>query len=702
MPHIVLPRLAQFARCAAAAAALLLLPGCGNSPYAASDADKPVFYTVFGDDPLTMDPSIAYDFNSEALAALVYPSFYQYHYLKRNPLVLLPALGAADPKVEAIPVREVIAGKAVTRTGQRWTFRIRPGVHFQDDPCFAGGKGREVVAIDFLNAFRRMADPRVSCPVYAYFGDKILGMAAFRERIQAAGTDLAAAARALRTPIEGLQTDPADPYTFRIVMDQPYPQLRFLMALPFTGPLAEEVLDRYADERVPPETPDLQKLSQHPVGCGPFMLTEYTKKSRIVLKPNPNRRIETYPTDGDPGDREAGLLEDAGRQLPFVSEIQVNIVRESITSFNQFMQGYIDSAGIGQSNFQEVMAKPGQLSPAMRRRGVQLVHAKNYEISYFAFNMRDPTYGGYSEKNRKLRQSISLSVDSGELIDLFYLGLGVPGQSMLPPGLFGYDPGYRNPYRQFDPSLKRARQLLAEAGYKDGIDPTTGRPLVLNWDNANTTPAGRQFTGLAVRQIQRLGIDVESHSFLGPVITDRTNKGQCQFMGGLGVWGADYPDPENFVFLLYGPNAAVKASGPNISNYSNPEYDRLFERMRVMRDGPERLAIIRTMRAIVQEDCPVIPVRHTEAYGMLQPWLHNYKVHPVAVDTWKFLRVDTAQREAFRSRYNAPNYLPLIAVAALLVAGALPAARVVSRRTNRRVRRNRPGAETALERDGRL
>ena len=669
---------------------LPLLPGCGNSPYPTGDAAKATFYTVFADDPLTMDPSLAYDFNSEGIASLVYPSYYQYHWLKRDPLVLLPALGAEEAKVEKFPVTVVEKDKTVSRMGERWTFRINKGVRFQDDPCFAGGQGREVVATDFLNAFRRMADPRVSCPVYAYFGDKILGMAEYRAQLQKAGADRKKRAVCFRAPIGGLQTDPADPYSFRIVMNQPYPQLRFLMALPFTGPLAEEVLDRYADERVDPNTPDLLKLSRHPVGCGPFVLKEYVKKSRIVLKPNPNRRAEYYPTDGAPGDHEAGLLSDAGRQLPLVDGIQINIIREGITSFNQFLQGYVDSAGIGQTNFQEVMNQPGQLSPAMVRRGIQLSHATNYEISYFGFNMLDPTYGGLSESHRKLRQAISLSIDSQELIDLFFLGLGVQGQSMMPPGLFGYEANYRNPYRAFDPSLTHAKKLLAEAGYPNGIDPSTGRSLALNWDNGNTSPQGRQFNGLVLRQIQRLGIDVQTHSFLGPALKERILKGQCQFIGGPGVWGADYPDPENFVFLLYGPNSAVSSSGPNDTNYSNPEYNRLFERMRVMTDGAERLALIRTMRAIVQEDCPVIPYRHTEAYGMLQPWLHNYKVHPVTVDGWKFLRVDAAERARFQSRWNRPNYWPAIALCALILVGAAPAVRVVKMRQNRRVRRNSP------------
>jgi len=671
-------------------AALVLATGCSNNPYSKRDSTASILYVVFGDDPDTLDPSIAYNTNSIMLASLVYGTYYQYDYLKRNPFVLVPALGAEDAAREKYPVTVTERGKSVTRSGERWTFRIKPGLHFQDDPCFTGGKGREIVGSDFLAAFRRMADSRIPCPIYSYFGDKIVGMEEYRAALAdvvKSGKDAARAADTL--PIEGLQTDPNDRYVFRIMLNQSYPQLRYLMALPFTAPLAHEAIARYGDERLGKSVPDRQKLSLHPVGCGPFIMTEYVKKSRVVLKRNPNYRDDRYPGAGEPGDAALGLLKDAGHRLPLEDGIQINIIREGITSFNQFMQGYEDIAGVSQQNYQQVMTQPGTLSPEMKSRGFKILHAPAVDISYFGFNMRDPTYGGFSEKNRKLRQAISLSIDSREMIDLLNLGLGIQAQSILAPGLFGYEESYKNPYCQFDPKLTRAKQLLSEAGYPNGIDPSTGRPLVLNWENLNTSPAGKQMTGLVTRQISRLGIDVQSHAWLYATFTDRLNKGQFQFMSW--GWGPDYPDPENFVFLLYGPNSAMINAGPNSTNYANPEYDRLFEQMRVMDDGPERLAIIRKMRAIVQEDCPVIPWLHNETYTLLQPWLHDVKPHAVAPDRLKYYSVDSGLRARLRAEWNQPNYLPAVALLLLASATILPAVRVVHARTNRKVRRGLKG-----------
>ena len=681
----------------ALAALSSLVAGCGNNPYPAGEAGSATIHRVLADDPKTLDPSIAYDVPSANVIDVIYPTYFQYHYLHRDPFVLDLALGAEEPKREKWPVTTIVKGKPTKSIGERWTFKIKPGLHFQDDPCFAGGKGREIVASDFLHSFRRMSSPAVACPIYPFFGDKILGLEEWRK---ANAGRMAAAKLAspqgpkpradYSLPIEGLQTDPADPYTFRIVLNQPYPQLRYLMAMHFTSPLAHEAIDKYGNENLTPGVDDSAKLSMHPVGCGAFKVTEYIKKSRIILTANPNYREETYPTEGEAGDREAGMLVDAGRRLPLASAVQFSIMRESITSFNQFLQGYEDLASVSQQNYQQVMAQPGQLSPEMTRRGYGLHRDKGVDVSYFCFNMNDPTFGGTSEKNRKLRQAISLSIDSQEMIDLLDQGLGVPAQYMVAPGLFSYDPEYKNPYRQFDPNLGKAKKLLAEAGYPGGIDPKTGKRLTLVWDNYNTTPNLKQQTGLVMRQISRLGLNLDSRESQYPVFEDKVEKGHFQFMNF--GWVADYPDPENFVFLLYGPNGGAKFSGPNYTNYDNPEYNKLFEQMRAMNDGPARAAIIAKMRAMVEEDCPWICTLHSETFGMTQPWIKNYKPHPVALDGMKYWRVDAAQRAQLVAKWNVPNYWPLIAVAALIVIAVVPAAGVVNARTNRRVRRNPEGS----------
>ena len=289
-----------------AALLLVILAACNNNPYPAGETAQAIIYSTIGDDPKTLDPSIAYDVASSSIIDNIYPSYMQYNYLKRDPFVVEPGLGAEEPKRERVAVTITEDGQTITKQGERWTFRIKKGLYFQDDPCFLDGKGREILAADFLYTFRRLADPAVPSPIIQYIDDKVLGMAAYKAHNAALLKQQKPSDYTF--PMRGLETDP-DPYTFHITLSQPYPQLRYLMAMHFTTPLAHEAVERYGKD-----------LARHPVGSGAFVLAEYTPKSRIVLVKNPNFRADYYPSEGAPGDREAGLLEAAGQRLPLSRE----------------------------------------------------------------------------------------------------------------------------------------------------------------------------------------------------------------------------------------------------------------------------------------------------------------------------------------------------------------------------------------------
>src|SRR5437016_10499810 len=122
----------------------------------------------------------------------------------------------------------------------------------------------------------------------------------------------------------------------------------------------------------------------------------------------------------------------------------------------------------------------------MRARGMRLDKTVEPSIFYIGFNMDDPVLGTPAgERGRKLRQAMSTAIDIQQYLELFLNRRGVPAQTLLPPGLYGYDASYKNPFRQFD--LARGRQLLTEAGYRNGIDPATNTRLKLSFDTAATT-----------------------------------------------------------------------------------------------------------------------------------------------------------------------------------------------------------------------
>ncbi len=442
------------------------------------------------------------------------------------------------------------------------------------------------------------------------------------------------------------------------------------MAMHFTTPIPREGVEKYGKE-----------FARRPIGCGPYVLAEYVRRQRIVLKANPNRPELTYPVDGDPGDRELGLLEDAGKPIPLSDEIHFVTVREAPPAWNLFTQGYQDVYTLQQENFAKAISRAGGLSPEMEAKGMKLFTATGVDFYYYGFNMRDPVVGGYSPEKRKLRQAISLAVDSQQFIDLFSQGHGKQAQFVIPPGIVGYDPEYKNPYRTGDLAL--AKKLLAEAGYPNGIDPKTGDRLNVNYENPATSAAERQMIQLIIKQVARIGVNIVSRSFRDVVWQDKLDKGEYQFTAY--GWVADYPDPENFLFLLYGPN---RRPGPNATAYDNPEYNRLFEQMRAMDDGPERLALIKRMRDLAVEDCPLIFREHSEDLFLTQPWIRNVKPHGMANDSMKYRGVDGPMRARLQKEWNQPILWPAILLIAVVIAGSIPAAAVVNRRRNRRLRRS--------------
>ncbi len=646
--------------------AVLSCVGCNNDPWKPGESAENTIHDTFGD-PTSYDPSVCYNTTDGAVVDLIYPSFYRYRYPLRSRMDIELNLGAVPPKIEDGVFPYLDGNGRHQQSGERWTFKIKPDVQFQDDPCFPNGKGRHVTVKDIVFAFKRMADPKTISPVADFVSDKIVGWKAYAEGFAKLG-------RAhYSDPIPGIQEDPNDPFTFQILLNQPYPQLRFLMCMHCTTPIAREAVERYGDAF----------SVRHPVGCGPFMVQELKLRDRMVLARNPNCRWARYPGGHYAGD-DPELLGPEGARLPLADRIAYMAVREPLTQYNLFQQGYVDQISAGYDTAQVIRGATG-LTQEMRERGTKLVNNPWPGYFYMPFNMEDSVFGGYTESKRKLRQAVSLAVDSNAYIQIICQGLGQKAEFSVPPGLFGYDPAFKNPYRQYDPGLTRARQLLAEAGYPNGIDPATGERLVLHLDNYSTSSTLRQMVRLFQIEIERLGIQVDLRSTTYELFKEKLNKHQAQFC--FTSWVADYPDPENFLTTLYGPNACP---GPNESNYSNKRFDALFEKMRSMRDSPERKRLIEQMRAMVVEDCPLIPLSYGESRSLLQPWMRNAKPHPIANDSMNYWAVDPSQRVTKQASWNSPRLWPFVGLGALVAIFVVPAGSAIRRHNRRYVRRNPP------------
>lgn len=665
---------ARRAACALAVA-LLGAVACTNDPYPEADADRKVLYTTFVEAPRTLDPAVAYDTVSHAVTGNVYDTLLEYHYLKR-PYELIPALARAVPEAQA---------HADGRIAYR--FALRPGMRYQDDPAFAlGGEGRttrEIVAADVAFQLMRIADPAVNSPVLDPFS-RIQGFRAFAQRLEALrAEDPGVLSRPLPEQydaaggIEGVRVE--GDHALEIVLDVPYPQILYWFAMPFTTPVPWEAVAFYDGEGGRP------RFADHPVGSGPYRLAAYEKQFRIVLEQNPNwygvRHPEweapgaVYPSEGEPGDREEGLLESEGELLPRIQRVEFRREKESIPAFNKFLQGYYDASGIIKESFDRVIQND-RLSPEMTARGVKLERSVEPSVFYFGFNMEDPVVGAPAgERARKLRQAMSLAVDAEEFTRLFLNGRGVPAQSPIPPGLFGYEADYRNPFRQLD--LDRARELLAEAGYPGGVDPGTGRPLRLTFDTPQTTSQQLLQNQYFVDAWRRLGIDVRIEATNYNQFQEKVRNGAYQlFQWG---WIADYPDAENFLFLLTCEMARSRNEGPNTANFCDPRYDALFRRMRAMENGPARRAVIEEMLDILERERPWIELFHREDYALYHRWLSDLKPFGISYPTIKYRDVDPKLRAELRQAWNEPVLWPAYAALTGAVLLALPAVRTFLR-----------------------
>ncbi|MBI4871867.1 MAG: ABC transporter substrate-binding protein [Candidatus Riflebacteria bacterium] len=548
-----------------------------------------------------LDPVVSDDFYANTAAIQVFEGLMQYSYLAR-PYSVEPCLAESMP--------------TVSPDGLTYTFRLRKGVRFADDPCFAatGGKGREMTAADFVYSWKRLADQKNHSAGWWVFDGKVRGLDAFREASSKAkgATDYSLAVEGLTTP---------DPHTLVVKLTRPYPQLLYVLAMTFTAVVPREAVDTYAKE-----------IINHPVGTGPFKIEQWVRNNQIVFVRNLNFRGQPYPSVGAPGDKDAGLLEDAGKPMSFVDRVEFSIIVEDQPRWLRLLSGDLDFGGIPKDNFDAAIdRKTRLLKPELAANGLRLTTALELDTTMTVFNMEDPILG----KNKLLRRAMSLAYDNARRIELFYNGRAIAAQSPIPPEVFGYDPARRNPWAGVD--LEKAKALLAEAGYPGGA----GLPEFTFEAMADTT--SRQFGELFCREMAKLGVKVKPNANTWPEFSAKMLSRRGQIFGY--AWRADYPDPENFLQLLYGPNGAP---GPNSSNFKNSRYDELYEKMKAMPDTPERKKLIDEMIAILHDEVPWIYGVHRTGYTLVHRWVKNYKFHAVGHEMYKYLRVDPALREQAR------------------------------------------------------
>jgi ABC-type transport system substrate-binding protein len=590
----------------AALAAAAALPG-ERSAAAGPAAPSNTLRVVFNAAETGFDPSQVPDQNSNMVVSSIFESPLTFDYLAR-PVTLRLQTAAAMPGISA--------------DFKTFTFRIRPGIFFADDPAFKG-KPRELVAQDYVYSVKRFYDPKLNAEnIYVFENAKLLGL-----------TELRARARATKTPfnydapVEGIRA--LDRYTFQVRLAEPGPRFHYQFAIPaFTGAMAREVVEAYGDE-----------IAEHPVGTGPFMLGAWRRASSIELLRNPRFREQLFEAEPAAGDAQAQAIarELAGKRLPLVDRVEISVITEAQPRWLAFLNGALDLLELP-VEFAPVAVPNGQLAPHMARKGVRLQRALQPDMQMTYFNMDDPVVGGNAPAKVGLRRAVALAYDNDEANRLARSGQAIAAQSVVAPFTSGYVEGYRSEMSQH--SRAHAMALLDLFGYidRDGDgwrEQPDGSPLVLR---LASTPdqRSRSRNELWRKYLAAVGVRMVFDIATWPDLLKKGRAGSLMMWGF--AWAAGTPDGSFFLGIGYGPNA----SESNDAHFSLPEYDRLFERQSVLPDGTERDALMRKAKNLLVAYMPYKAHAHNINSDLQHARVRGHWRHPFMRDLWRYVGVDAA------------------------------------------------------------
>jgi ABC-type transport system substrate-binding protein len=554
----------------------------------------------------TFDPAQVSDLYSSIVIQGMFEAPLEFEYLAR-PMRTRPNTAAAMPEVSA--------------DFKTFTFHIKPGIYFADDPAFKGAK-RELTAEDYVFSIKRHYDPRWKSPnLYRLESAKVLGLSELRKTLIEAKK-----AFDYDAPVEGLRT--LGRYSFQVKLAEPAPRFLYNFADgSFTGAVAREVVEAYGD-----------KVGEHPVGTGPFVLADWRRSSRIVLAKNPGYRSVPYDETAAPGDlrleRDAAQLK--GRRLPLVDRVVFSIIEEAQPRWLSFLNEEQDVLQLPQG-FATLAIPNNRLAPNLAKKGIAMVRSPRPSVAMTYFGMENPVVGGYEPHKVALRRAIGLAVDVERLIALVYRGQAIPAQGPIAPGTYGYDPALKTTLSEFNRA--RAKALLDMHGYvdRDGDgyrDLPDGQPLVLRYAT-QPDQTSRQLIEQWQKSMAAIGIRIEFDTAKWPENLKASRAGKLM-MWGVG-WLASAPDGDTFLALGYGPNKG----GANHSRFALPAFDALYEKQRMLPDGAERLEAMTQAARLMVAYMPYKVQLHQVLNVLTQPWVRGYQINHYMLDFYKYVDIDT-------------------------------------------------------------
>ncbi|MBB5020110.1 ABC-type transport system substrate-binding protein [Chitinivorax tropicus] len=559
------------------------------------------------------DPAEYSDQYSNIIMAQMFESMLTFDYLSR-PARVVPQTA------EAMPV--------VSEDGRTYTIRLKKGIYFADDPAFNGVK-RELTAQDYVFSLQRLVDPTTKRPNSWLLRGKIVGLDEKLEAAKAAGSFDPS------TPVEGLKA--LDRYTLQIKLTKPDYNLNYILAMTTTGALAKEVVDKYGKV----------DIGAHPVGTGPYILQKWERGHRTSLVASPSYRGMVYepPVDAT-GVNQTVMAELRGKRLPLIGRIDLPVMENGQAQWLGFLRGDTDIHYRVGSEYALQSAPGGKLKPQYAKKGIKVFRELEPEVTFNQFNMEDEVVGGYEPEKVALRRALAMSYNSKKEAMVTRAGQAIEAEAPWGPGIVGYDPNFKNALHAYNPA--RANAILDTYGYKD-VDGDgyrelpNGKPLEITY-LGTTTGGRRDFEELMEQAFKAVKIRLRTEKTSFPDQIQRKQNGKFQLTGG--AWGADFPDVENFLQLLYGPNCREG----NDSCFKLKEYDDLYREISQMPDSPERQAKVMRMVRLVAAYAPWNFNVHRIRTHMEHSWTTGFLAHPVDHVKFMYYDIDLAKREAYKKQ----------------------------------------------------
>jgi oligopeptide transport system substrate-binding protein len=373
-----------------------------------------------------------------------------------------------------------------------YTFHLRTDVCFQDDACFAGGKGRPFTAADAVYSFQRLTDPATASSGAWIFNGRVDPATGFRA---------------------------VDDSTFQLTLLRPFRPILGALSMAYCSIVPREAVTGYGKE-----------FRRHPVGTGPFSMESWDEGQALILVRN-RRYFER---------------DSAGHPLPYLDAVKISFLDSKATEFLQFLQGGLDMVNdIDPSYKDEVLTRKGTLRPEWAGR-IRLSKHPQLDIEYLGIlvDPHSPLVEASPLRWKKVRQAINMAIDRRKMLLYLRNSVGLPAESgFVPAGLPVFDSVNVRGYR-YNPDS--ARKLLAQAGF-NGDRPVPTVRLV-------TIPTYADLASFVASQCQEVGIDVQVEVVQKSLLLEETAKSDVPFFRA--SWVADYPDAENFLSVFYSRNPA--------------------------------------------------------------------------------------------------------------------------------------------------